>query len=177
MITGGSRFNIYLLTSLIVACTGGCQWGNDATRQKSMLSLHLEATPEALSFSKKVPVYRQQPVMVCVDTAPFLTETSVAGAKVVDVPGGFSLEIQFDRHGTWVLESYSTTNPGRHVAIYCEFGPKKPQEARWLAAPLLQKRIAKGILTFTPDATRAEADQIVLGLNNVAKKNKEDTRW
>jgi hypothetical protein len=32
-------------------------------------------------------------------------------------------------------------------------------------------------LTFTPDATREEADQIVLGLNNVAEKIQGKLGW
>ena len=41
---------------------------------------------------------------------------------------------------------------------------------RWLAAPLVQTHITDGLLVFTPDATREEADQIAAGLNTVAKK-------
>jgi hypothetical protein len=34
------------------------------------------------------------------------------------------------------------------------------------------------VLTFTPDASREETEQIVLGLNNVAKKVREkETIW
>ena len=40
---------------------------------------------------------------------------------------------------------------------------------RWLAAPLITHRIGDGVLAFTPDMSRAEADQFVLGLNNVAQ--------
>ena len=43
-------------------------------------------------------------------------------------------------------------------------------EGRWLAAPRINKRIADGVLVFTPDATREEAEQIALGLNNLAQK-------
>ena len=43
-------------------------------------------------------------------------------------------------------------------------------EARWLAAPRISQRIKDGVLVFTPDATREEAERIVRGLNNVAIK-------
>ena len=50
-------------------------------------------------------------------------------------------------------------------------------ENRWLAAPVIPSRIGNGVLTFTPDASREEADQIVLGLNNVAKKVQDKSSW
>jgi hypothetical protein len=34
---------------------------------------------------------------------------------------------------------------------------------------LIRQRIADGVLVFTPDATRAEAERIVSGLNRVAE--------
>jgi len=40
-----------------------------------------------------------------------------------------------------------------------------------LAAPLIQRRISDGVLSFTPDATRADTDEIALGLNNEAVKH------
>jgi hypothetical protein len=33
----------------------------------------------------------------------------------------------------------------------------------------MNKRITDGVLVFTPDTTREEAENIALGLNNVAK--------
>jgi hypothetical protein len=50
-------------------------------------------------------------------------------------------------------------------------------ESRWLAAPIVRKRIGDGKLIFTPDATREECDTIVTGLNAVAKKVKEKSNW
>ena len=88
-------------------------------------------------------------------------------AKVIDTPGGFAIEIQFDETGTWLLEQYSAANPGGHFVIFGQWGDKLVN-GRWLAAPLITHRIANGVLAFTPDCSREEADQLVLGLNNVA---------
>jgi len=41
---------------------------------------------------------------------------------------------------------------------------------RWLAAPLINRRMADGMITFTPDASREETEKFVEGLNNSAKK-------
>ena len=84
-------------------------------------------------------------------------------------PGGFAIEIQFDENGTWLLEQYSAANPGGHFAIFGQWGDKLAN-GRWLAAPLITRRIADGVLAFTPDCSRAEADQLVPGLNNVASQ-------
>jgi hypothetical protein len=46
----------------------------------------------------------------------------------------------------------------------------RADEARWIAAPKMQYRITNGLFVFTPDTTHEEAERIVRGLNNVAKK-------
>jgi len=48
---------------------------------------------------------------------------------------------------------------------------------RWLAAPVISRRIPDGVLVFTPDASRAEADDIVLGLNNIAREVEKKNKW
>ena len=37
--------------------------------------------------------------------------------------------------------------------------------------------MSDGLIQFTPDASREEADDIAIGLNNVAKKNEADMQW
>jgi preprotein translocase subunit SecD len=107
--------------------------------------------------------------MVNVDKTPFLNESNVSGAKVVDVVGGFALRIQFDHAGTAMLEQYTVANRGRKIAVLSQFG-EELKNLRWLAAPFISRRITDGVLLFTPDATREEAEEIALGLNNVVKK-------
>jgi hypothetical protein len=178
MIIGRDRFNIYLLPVLFLAMLSGCKTVDDNPNQEvATLRVHIEVSPSAMDFSTKVPVFRASPVMVTVDKEPFLTETHVSGAKVVDVPGGFNLEIHFNRQGTWLLEEYTTTHPGRRIAIFSAFGDKQSREARWLGAPLIAHRIDKGVLSFAPDATRDEAELIARGLDLVGRQNKESLQW
>ena len=47
-------------------------------------------------------------------------------------------------------------------------------EARWLAAPMITRRITNGLFVFTPDCSREEAERIVLGLNHVARQTHKD---
>ena len=180
MIIGRSRFNLYLLL-LLVAVACGCKSTKDKEQDKkdkqfATLSIHIEAMADAKDFSIDVPVFRAKPMMVHVDKDPFLTEAQVSAARVVDDVGGFLLEIKFERRGSDLLEQYSTVYPGKHFAIFSRFGDKKT-EGRWLAAPKITRRISNGILAFTPDATREEAEEIALGLNNVAKQVAEKYKW
>jgi len=179
MLIGRTRINLYLLcfAGLAAVLVAGCRTGDSRDKQFSALRLHMEATSDAMSFSRVVPIYRENPMSLRVDRDPFLTEVNVASAKVVDEVGGFVIQIQFDRRGAWLLEQYTTSNPGRRVAIYSEFGGKGFREARWLGAPTIRRRISDGLFTFTPDATRAEAEEVVLGLNNLARKLETASKW
>ena len=176
MVSGRNRFNIYLL--LLLALAAGCQTGSKEKKDKrtSTIRIHLECSPDSTSFSRTVSVVREKPVMVTVDTSPVLTEAEVAGAKVVEQEGGFALQIQFNKRGIWLLEECTTMNPGRHLAIFAEFGTGM-RHSRWIAAPSITHRISNGELTFTPDASREEADDIAAGLQNVAKKIAEKSKW
>ena len=69
----------------------------------------------------------------------------------------------------FVLDSVTNENHGRRVAIFTQYGVGKPELSRWLAAPY-GSPITDGVLLFTPLASREESDEIVLGLNNVAKR-------
>ena len=167
------RFNTYLLVTLTAAAVAvcGCQSTGDK-KPKNLLStlrLHVEAGLDGTKASESVPVYREKPVWVNVEKLPFLTEANVASASVIDGVGGFALSIQFDHDGIVLLEGCTAANRGRRMAVFSQFG-KEIKDYRWLAAPLINRRISDGILVFTPDATREEAEEIALGLNNVSKK-------
>jgi len=167
------RFNTYLSLALAaaVALVCGCSSTGDKNSKKlvSTMRLHLEASRTAANPSEPVPIYREKPVWVNVEKVPFLTEGNVSSASVIDVVGGFALRIQFDQPGTTLLETCTTANRGRKIAIFSQFG-EKIKDYRWLAAPVISRRIGDGVLVFTPDATRDEAEEIALGLNNVSKK-------
>lgn len=165
------RFNIYLLCLTLLASATGCRSPESRrAKQLATLRVHLEVNRLMGELSESVPIMRANPVMVTVQKVPFLTEANVTKAAVVtDSLGGFALQVQFDTQGTQLLEQYTAMNPGRRLAIDAEFGDK-PVQHRWLAAPLVMRRVGNGMLTFTPDASRDEAEQIARGLNNVAIK-------
>lgn len=177
MITARRRFNLYLLLALAAVLAGGCRTHkHDKNKDLATLRVHLESTIDDTSRTKKVPIYRASPVDLTVDQEPFLTEAHVASAKVVDVLGGFDLQIQLNRQGSWLLQEFSASNPGKHYAIFTQFG-EKGKESRWLSAPIFSRIISSGIIEFTPDASREEAEEIAKGLNNIAKKNESNEKW
>jgi len=164
------QFNLFLaLMALAVLC--GCQT-NSKNKEVSILRMHLETNSGDTNTSRTVSLLRSDPVLITVEKAPILTEASIVEAKVIDTRGGFAIDIRFDEINAGVLEQYSAANPGRHFAIFGQWG-EKAATGRWLAAPLITHRIANGILSFTPDMSREEADRLVLGLNNVTKKTRK----
>jgi hypothetical protein len=174
MVIAVKGFNTYLSVLLLICLGVGCQTPErKAKKRLTVLNVHLESRdlPER---EKRVSVSRgDQPFTLSVQKEPFLTQNDVEQAKIVEGAGGFSISVQFDRRGSWLLEQYSSGNSGKHLAIFSQFvtpPDEKLNKGRWLAAPRMNRRIANGVLVFTPDATREESEQIVLGLNNLAKK-------
>jgi hypothetical protein len=164
------RFNVYFMLPVMLAFFCGCQTGNK-DEKIGALYVHLQAP--AMGAGEDVTVLRSTPVAVHISHDPILTEANLLGAKVVDTRGGFAIAVQFDETGTLVLEQYSSANSGRHFVIYGQWG-QKTVDGRWLAAPTITQRISDGVLTFTPDCSREEADQLVAGLIAVAKKTQKN---
>lgn len=155
-----------LLPWVWIALLAGCEsYGGKFKREASTLRLHLEVTSDGTGHNAPVQIYRASPLPVNVDKDPFLNEGLIVKAEVVNDLAGFSIRVQYEQKGAWLLENVTTANKGRRIAIFSQFG-----EARWLAAPVMAQRITDGALQFTPDATREEAERIVRGLNNVASE-------
>ncbi len=166
------RFNTYLFSLFACVFLAGCETtkeGRDKNKELTLMRFHLEVNPEGFDKTQTVPVFRENPTMVHINKAPFLDEGSIAQAALVDSPGGgYVISVQFNRHGTLLLDNVTTTFRGQRAVVLALFG-----ETRWLGAPQITKRLTDGILTFTPDCTREEGERIVRGLNNVAKKLKD----
>lgn len=164
------RFNTILAIILAAGVGTGCQ-STKKKKEASVIRLHLETNADGTDKNGPVPIGRDKSFFVQVEKNPFLDEGHVQKATVVEDIGGYQVQLQFDRAGTWLLEQYTTANKGRRVAIYSQFG-----DARWLGAPVIKQRIADGRYAFTPDATREETDRLVRGLNKVANKIDENRK-
>jgi preprotein translocase subunit SecD len=160
------QFNIYLALAATLGLLCSCQT-NKPHGPISALRVHIEASPDNVGMTEQVSVVRADPVLVSITKQPILTEVNLVGAKIIEDPGGFAIDIHFDETGSWILEQYTAANTGRHLVIFGEWG-EKLINGRWLAAPLITHRISDGSLSFTPDMSREEADQFILGLSNSA---------
>jgi preprotein translocase subunit SecD len=161
------QFNIYLALAVLLGLAGGCQTSKKT--QTAALRVHIESGTDPTGASQQISVLRSDPVLVTVKREPILSEAHVVNAQVIDAQGGFALKIKFDENGAWLLEQYSAANPGRHFVIFGQWGEKNT-DGRWLAAPLISRRISDGTLAFTPDCSREEADQLVAGINEATKE-------
>ena len=167
------RFNIYLWLPLGAALILGCHTGGEHKKEAKapkkgyrVLRLHLEVNPDGTDHNKLVTVGRETNFPVNVAKLAFVDENNMTRVSVVDDGmEGFAFRVQLDRQGTWLMEQYTVANKGRHIAVFAEL-----DQFRWLAAPLITKKISDGVFTFTPDATREEADKLALGLNKVIKR-------
>jgi hypothetical protein len=157
------RFNAFLL-ALAVSLGAGCK-SPDTRKDLSSLQIHIEVNPDGTDRNGPVTVGRSVPFQVNVDKMSFLSERHLKEASVVEATGGFGIRLQFEQKGTWLLEQHSLAHRGKRAAILAQW----EGQGRWLGAPRLEKHIAGGVLEFTPDATREEADRIVVGLNKAVK--------
>jgi len=167
------HFNLYFaLAAALALFAVGCKT-DKKDKIFSAMRIHMEVS-RMTATGTTISVIRSNPVLVSVARDPILTESDVYGARLIDAQGGFALQISFDEQSTWILEQYTAGNPGKHFAIFGQWSDST-NDARWLAAPLITHHISDGVLTFTPDMSRAEAEQLVLGLNNDAKKLQKST--
>jgi len=158
-----------LIILLVALC--GCATWLKRDQPSAAIRVHIELARDAMAGpeAQTVSVLRADPVQVTIEKNPILTEANVVAVKLISTPVAPAIEMRFDENGTWILEQYSATNPGRHFVIFGRWG-KNLKDGRWLAAPLITRRINDGILSFTPDMSREEAGQFIVGLSNVVKQ-------
>ena len=171
------RFNIYLCLALGLLFASGCQTPAEKEKKKkekevTLIELHMEVNRDGGTDNEVVAINRDPPIHVNVDKNPFVDTGDVTEAVLMEDLGGFAIRLKLNWRGTQLLEGMTTANRGKRIAVFCTFGP-----SRWLASPIIQKRISDGVFTFTPDASREESERIVRGLNNAAKKIKKDEEW
>jgi preprotein translocase subunit SecD len=187
------RFNSYLLVVLAVALCG-CETTapktfsdpekttttekpaeKPAEKKKNLdkiqarLTVSVETGRDVDAHSEIITLFRSAPMQLKIQKSPLLSEGHVAEARLFETAGGTTMVIQFTSMGTHLLEQFTAQYPGRRFPIAAQFGEKDAQ-MRWIAAPVIKSRISNGILAFTPDASKEEAELIVRGLNNVAIK-------
>jgi hypothetical protein len=162
------RFNLYLTLLLAVAVCGCGTFTKKPPEKVSAVRIHMEATVGVPGQTRTITVLRSNPLVVTVDINPILSEQNLIGAQMMETEGGFAVRLQFDETGGWMLEQATAGNPGKHLVVFGQWG-EKLADGRFLAIPLINGRNSSGVLSFTPDASREEAQRFVEGLNNVCK--------
>ena len=166
-------FNLYLLLGFTALLAAVCSCKSDkkdtGDKHLSSLRIHVENRAQLPGSGETVSVIRASPVLITINTEPALTEANILKATLLDSPVGYAVQIQFDEMGTLSYEQYTAAYQGKHFAIFGQWSDETTN-SRWLAAPLITQRVRNGLLAFTPDASHEEAKQLVIGLNNMAKK-------
>jgi hypothetical protein len=173
MKSGWRVFNSFLVLAAILLFAS-CSTSEERKRKKeiSNLRVHVEADNSG-DRSSAITVLRSNPIQINVEGEPLLDERNVNNAVLIDRPDGtYEIQLQLNRRGNWILERTTVSHRGKRLAIFSYFG-----QARWLAAPLITGKNSTGLLTFTPDASREEAERIVRGLNNIIRKLQRDENW
>lgn len=186
--------NLFFLVSLLVALTGLAPLraadpnaGGESVPKKSgktakvsnrlaVIRIHMEATGSG--DGPTAEVIRAQPQLFSIEKQPFFDERDVAGAEIVETPdGGFVLSLDSTEHGRNALEMATVSSNGRHLVIYGQWiKDDEATESRWLAAPVLRNPLRGGVIRFSVDCDREEAQLLVDGLNNVAVKLKNQSK-
>ncbi len=161
------------LALIALTFIAGCATSEERKRKHELsnIRVHVESDSQA-DQSSGISVIRSAPIHFNIDREPVLDEHRVMAAQVMEQLGGFVIDVQLDRQGSWILERTTVMHKGKHLAIHSYFG-----EERWLAAPLVTGKNSTGHLVFTPDCTREEAERMVRGLNNAVRKLQYKENW
>ena len=158
----------------VAVLLAGCQSAPIPPKTISTVGFFLEATAGGPDRNVEAKFTGAQPLTLSVDRIPFLTESDVARASIEEYVDAFAITIELTRHGALLLDSVSTANLGKRIAVFGSFG-----DARWIAASRISDRMAGGIFRFVPrDLTHKEAERFVEGLNAVSNfLDKEQLRY
>jgi hypothetical protein len=177
MMIKNARFNLFLCVGFTLLFAAAChspaeKKKKEEAKETAYIELHLEVNRDGSPDNEEITINTNSPYTINVDKMPFVDSADLDEAVVVNDLGGFLIRLKFNWRGTQLLDGTTSANHDRRIAVFARW-----PEGRWLASPMIHKRIADGVFTFTPDCTREEADRIVRGLNNVAKKAKKEDKW
>lgn len=180
MMLNAARFNTFLIMVFTLWFAAGCQTDPASAQKKkeskeaSTLEIYVQINPNSGGTEKfqHITLLRSAPMSLDVSTEPAVDSGNIEKAEVVEDFGAVAIKLTFNTHGQLMLDQVTAKNRGKRLAMFAKFD----KEVRWLAAPVITKEIANGVLIFSPDASREETERIVRGLNNLIKKaNKNDS--
>lgn len=178
-----ARFNRILRSiAVVLLLATGCESTNTSKKADpdkdavATIRFHIEVDDRSSGF-QTISVVRSSPVQLKVEKEAAIDERDVKSARIIESNGSFLIGIEFNLHGRMVLEMSSVAHLGRRLAIQSIWSTgKETPNSRWLAAPQMTMALRDGSVAFTPDASREEARKIVVGLNHIAVKLKNQPK-
>jgi hypothetical protein len=171
------RFNFYLWFAALFVLTACHSTPPEEKKKKkeekleAYLDLHMEVNRDGSDDNGEVTIGRDSPYTINVEKVPFVDSRDIDQAVLIDDVGGFIIRVKFNWRGTQLLDGATSAHTNKRIAVFARF-----PEQRWLASPLIRRRIGDGVFSFTPDCSREEAERLVHGLNNAAEKVKKDDK-
>jgi preprotein translocase subunit SecD len=161
--------NLLLALALFAAGAAGCASSDKKEKAKYLKHVRVHVETRHDIPERSMPAELSNGMRYMVERLPILNENHVSGAAILDSQGGYQVELRFDDMGTRILESYTSAAAGRHLAIMADIDG----EGRWVAAPLIRRRIANGVLAFSPAASREDMERLVQGLNREVERRRK----
>ncbi len=132
--------------------------------------VHVESRRDLPERTVLAKLHSDETVQVPVEKLPALNESHLKRAALIEEPGGYLVQFQFDSVGTKLLEAHSAAANGRHFAVAVDIDG----ETRWIAILLIRRRLSEGVLSFSPAASREDMDRLVRDLNKeIDRKRKQ----
>ncbi|HUI05786.1 MAG TPA: hypothetical protein VL486_02150 [Verrucomicrobiae bacterium] len=156
-----------LKTGLSIALAAGAVTGCALFQRHDQTTVQIhEQVSSALPAENKLIVdIPKADLKLAVSPFATLSERDVHAASLYDTAGGKEILLQFDVHGTFVLDECTTRNRGQYLVTFINNRP--------VAAWLVNQRILNGQFLIEGDFSDEEARQVVDALNRMAKKNRQ----
>jgi hypothetical protein len=149
----------WVLAALALAA-GGCQ----PEKRFTGLGVHLQTPAQLPESQRTIVVVPNPPLSIAVGRLPEVREVDLVSAQAVKTDTRKQLILQFNRHGTVVIENFTTERRGELYVLTLNSIP--------VAAPAIREPIRDGRLVVDVDIPDEDLDKLVKGLNAAAKEAK-----
>ncbi len=158
-------FMVGLLVALIF--TTGCLHNQKKKDKKdASLRIFLQTSPVMPENLRYQILFDKPNITFWVKSLPELTEQDVASAETVSTGGGLQIKLQFNHHGSFILEQLTGSNRGKYLAVVIDAHPVAPI--------LIQEIYRNGELIFTPNLTDLQTTDVITRLQHTLSVIRRD---
>jgi len=148
------------MLAVLTLAAGGCQ----TEKKFTGLGIHLQTPAQLPESQRTIVVVPNPPLSIAVSRFPEVREVDLESAQVVRTDSRKQLVLQFNRHGTVVIENFTTERRGELYVLTLNSIP--------VAAPAIREPIRDGRLVIDVDIPDEDLDKLVAGLNAAAKESR-----